>query len=445
MLGLKTSTEMKLIKRIEAVANDPLCEYADTFTGLGCITDVNHHIKIDPTYKPVIHPPRKIPVTIRKKVKDELARMEQLGVIERIHEPADWVNSMVTVMKPNGKLRICIDPRDLNKAIKREHYPMRTIEEIVSRMPNAKVFSVLDASSGFWQVKLDRDSAKLCTFNTPFGRYMFTRLPFGISSAPDVFQSIMSEMFEDIDGVEVVVDDLLIWGETEEEHDIRLKQVLERAKRRNVKLNRDKSQIKREQISYVGHVIGKDGIKPDPKKVEAIVKLNAPTGKEELQRFLGMTTYLAKFIPNYSQVSAPLKILLEKSTEWHWAAEQEASFQKLKNLITNAPVLKFFDPKKPTSISVDASSKGMGAVLLQDEGPIAYASKSLTSCQTNRERTPRNCIWVYKISPLHIWPIKCTSGNGPQTSGDHSKEASSPSTHPPTENDYVHPEVLYHS
>ena len=227
VLGLKTSTEMKLIKRIEAVANDPLCEYADTFTGLGCITDVNHHIKIDPTYKPVIHPPRKIPVTIRKKVKDELARMEQLGVIERIHEPTDWVNSMVTVMKPNGKLRICIDPRDLNKAIKREHYPMRTIEEIVSRMPNAKVFSVLDASSGFWQVKLDRDSAKLCTFNTPFGRYMFTRLPFGISSAPDVFQSIMSEMFEDIDGVEVVVDDLLIWGETEEEHDIRLKQVLE--------------------------------------------------------------------------------------------------------------------------------------------------------------------------------------------------------------------------
>ena len=192
---------------------------------------------------------------------------------------------------------------------------MRTIEEIVSRIPNAKVFSVLDASSGFWQVKLDHDSAKLCTFNTSFGRYMFTRLPFGISSAQDVFQSIMSEMFEDIEGVEVVVDDLLIWGETEEEHDSRLEKVLQRAKQRNLKLNKDKSQIKCKEISYVGHVIGKDGLKPDPQKVEAIVSMDAPRDKEELQRFLGMTTYLAKFIPNYSQVAAPLRILLEKGTE----------------------------------------------------------------------------------------------------------------------------------
>ena len=120
----------------------------------------------------------------------------------------------MTVVKPNGKLRICIDPRDLNKAIKHEFYPMRMIEEIAARMPKAKYFSVLDASSGFWQVKLDRESAKLCTFNTPFGRYMFKRLLFGISSAQDVFQAVMSEMFEDIEGVKVVVDDLLIWGTT---------------------------------------------------------------------------------------------------------------------------------------------------------------------------------------------------------------------------------------
>ena len=383
VLGLKTITELKLVKRIDAVTKDPLAKYADTFTGLGCITDTTHHIKVDPACKPVIHPPRKIPVTIRAKVKEELQRMEHLGVIERIHEPTDWVNSMVTVVKPNGKLRICIDPRDLNKAIKREHYPMRTIEEIVARIPNAKVFSVLDASSGFWQVKLDRESAKLCTFNTPFGRYMFTRLPIGISSAPDVFQSIMSEMFEDIEGVEVVVDNLLIWGETEEQHDSRLEKVLQRAEQRNLKLNKDKSQIKCKEISYVGHIIGKDGLKPDPKKVEAIVNMDAPRNKEELQRFLGMITYLAKFIPNYSQVAAPLRVLLEKGTEWHWSHQQETSFQELKKLITRSPVLKFYDPQKPTMISVDASSKGMGAVLLQEDGPIAYASKSLTACQCN--------------------------------------------------------------
>lgn len=226
VLGLQTITELNLVKRVEVISNDPLAEYAETFTGLGCITGVTHQIKIDPTHKPVVHPPRKVPVTIKLKVKTELERMEQLGVIEKVQEPTEWVNSMVTVIKPNGKLRICIDPRNLNKAIKREHFPMRTIEEIVSGMPDAKIFSVLDASSGFWQVKLDQESAKLCTFNTPYGRYMFTRLPFGISSAQDVFQSVMSRMFEDIDGVEVLVDDLLIWGTTVEEHDIRLKSVL---------------------------------------------------------------------------------------------------------------------------------------------------------------------------------------------------------------------------
>ena len=180
---------MKLIKRIETITNDPLVEYAETFTGLGCITDVTHHIYIKQTCKPVVHPPRKIPVTLRTKVKQEIEQIEKLGVVKMIREPTDWVNSMATLEKPNGKLRLCIDPRDLNKAIKREYYHTRTIEEIITRMSNAKVFSDLDASSGFWQVKLDRESAKLCTFNTPFGRYMFSQLPFGISSAQDVFQA----------------------------------------------------------------------------------------------------------------------------------------------------------------------------------------------------------------------------------------------------------------
>ena len=183
VLGLKTCTEMKMVKHIDSIGSkteDMLDDYKDVFTGLGCISDATHHIKIDQDHQAVVHPPRRVPVTLRSKVKTELKCMEQLNVIERVHEPTDWVNSMVTVIKPNGKLRICIDPRDLYKAIKREYYPMRTIEEIITRMPNAKVFSVLDAKSGFWQVKLDHESAKLCTFNTPFGRYMFKRLPFGL-------------------------------------------------------------------------------------------------------------------------------------------------------------------------------------------------------------------------------------------------------------------------
>ena len=194
-------------------------------------------------------------------------------------------------------------------------------------MPNAKIFSVLDASSGFWQIELDNESSKLCTFNTPFGRYMFKRLPlnFGLCSAQDVFQDVMSEIFSGIEGVEVIVDDLLVWAESKQQHDERLKQVLERARQKNLKLNKQKSQIALDEISYIGHILSKEGLKPDPKKVQAITEMRPPQSKEELQRvfFLGMVTYLAKFIPNFSQVSTPLRQLLEKETEWHWTESQE--------------------------------------------------------------------------------------------------------------------------
>ena len=159
---------------------------------------------------------------LKGKIKEELDRMEEAGVIVCQTELTEWVSSMVTVIKPS-KIHICIDPRDLNQAIKREHYPMKTIEEVVAEIPGATVFSTLDARSGFWQIKLDEASSKLCTFNSPFGRYRFTRLPFGIKSAPEVFQKSMSNLFEDIEGAKPLVDDILVWGQDVKEHDVRLR------------------------------------------------------------------------------------------------------------------------------------------------------------------------------------------------------------------------------
>ena len=394
VLGKRSCSELKLVKRVDAIERCITDDYADVFQGLGCIKDVIHHIKLDENARPVVHPPRRVPITLRSRVKDELDRMEALGVAERVHEPSDWVNSMVTVIKPNGKLRICIDPRDLNKAIKREHFPTKTVEEVVARMPNAKIFSVLDASSGFWQIELDQESSKLCTFNTPFGRYRFKRLPFGICSAQDVFQDVMSEIFSGIEGIEVIVDDLLIWGENQQQHDERLRQVLERARQKNLKLNKEKSQIALDEISYIGHVLSKEGLKPDPQKVRAITEMNRPQNKEELQRFLGMVTYVAKFIPNFSQISTPLRQLLEKETDWHWTEIQEESFNSLKTLVTQSPVLRYFDVGKPVKISVDASSGGLGAVLLQNDQPVAYASKALSRSQINYAQIEKEMLAV---------------------------------------------------
>ena len=160
---------------------------------------------------------------LREPLKEKLQRMERLGVINKCTKPTAWVHSLVVVKKKNYKLRVCLDPNDLNRAVMREHFPMQTVEDVISRMPNAKVFSVLDANHGFWQVKVAKDSSKLATFNTPFGRYSYTRLPFGIASTPEVSQNVIFHLFRDIEGVEVIVDDLVVRGEDVEQHDVRLR------------------------------------------------------------------------------------------------------------------------------------------------------------------------------------------------------------------------------
>ena len=288
---------------------------------------------------------------------------------------------MVVVTKPNGSIRICIDPRDLNKAVKRQHFQLLTIEEVVLRIPNAKIFSKLDAASGFWQLQLDDQSSKLCTFNTPFGWYRYLRLPFGVKCASELYQSVMSQMIEDIEGTDVIMDDILIWGRTMAEHDQRLKRVLNKAREYNLKLSPSKCEFRKSEITYVGHTVSSEGLKPDSDKLRAVEQMKAPTNMKELQTFLGFVQYLAKFLPNMSDISAPLRQLLHKEVEWHWENEQEKSFQTLKKMCTNTPVLAYFDETKPIVLTVDSSSKGLGAAIVQDGKPIAYASSALSETQ----------------------------------------------------------------
>ena len=271
----------------------------------------------------------------------------------------------------------------MNCAIKREHYPMQTVEDIMTRMPNAKFMTVLDANHGFWQIQLDEESSKLCTFNTCFGRYRFNRLPFGIKSAPEVFTRTVRQLFENLEGVEVVVDDILVWGSTLQEHDKRLEEVLKQVRRSNLKLNKDKCKFRQSEVIYLGHLLTSKGMKPDPSKVNAVTEMPIPTNAKELQRFLGMVTYLSKFIPNVSQIAAPLRKILEKDVLWDWGKHQAESFNKLKFALSHAPCLAYFDVDKPLTLSVDASSKALGACILQDGRPIAYASKALTASEQN--------------------------------------------------------------
>lgn len=402
ILGRETCEALGMIKRVHEIKSEDelLNKFDDLFTGLGCLPG-QHHIQINKDIPPVVHAPRRVPVALKSKIVEELQRMEKLGVITRQHEPTDWVNSMVTVVKPN-KIRICIDPKDLNQAIKREHYPLLTVEEVVSSMPKAKVFSVVDANHGFWQIQLDEESSKLCTFNTPIGRYRFLRLPFGVSSASEVFQRAVAQMIEGLDGVVNVIDDLLVWGENDEEHDRRLVQLLNRAREWNLKLNKSKCKIRTPEIRYIGHILSAEGLKPDPEKVRAVAQIPTPENKQALMRFMGMIQYLAKFIPNMAEVSAPLRKLLESDVDWHWEDGQVRSFEKLKSLLTHAPTLKFYDVQKPVTLSVDASSEGIGAVLMQEGKPVAYGSRALSDAQRRYAQIEKELLAiVYGCEKFH--------------------------------------------
>ena len=375
-----------------------LREYSDVFKGLGCLPG-EYHIKGDQKQTPVIHAPRRIPIAIRDLVRKELEKMEADGIIAKVTEPTPWVSSMVVVRK-DDKVRICIDPRDLNKAIKRCHYPMPTLEEVATRLPKAKVFSVLDAKSGFWQVKLSESSCKLTTFNTPFGRYYWRRMPFGINSAPEVWQRKAHEFIEGLAVVEVIMDDFLVigFGDTVEEavinHDKNLVGLLERARERNLTLNPEKIKLRLQQVPFIGHVLTPQGLIPDPAKLDAIVNMPMPTDVKSLRRALGMVNYLARFLPNLSPCCEILRQLSRKNVQWHWEDSHEKAWNEVMKSITQALVLAFFDPEKEVTIQCDASQSGLGAVLTQEGKPIHYASRAMTKAEKNYAQVEKELLAI---------------------------------------------------
>ena len=386
IIGGEDCEKMNLVMRAKCVDEvkeaSILDEYPEVFKGLGKLPGT-YHITIDPSVNPVVHPPRRVPHALKEKLQEELERMEKDEIIVKVsnNEPSDWVNSLVTVLKPNGQVRVCIDPKDLNRAIKREHYPLSTAEEIAAKVNGANFFSTLDAEKAFYQISLDEQSQNLLTFNTPFGRYKYRRMPMGITSAPEVYQHRMKQVFEGLDGVEVMMDDVLIWGKNEKEHNDRLRAALERVKNNNLTLNKKKCKLMQEEIKYLGHKFTKDGLLLDEEKVRAIVEMPEPTDKQGIMRLLGMMNYLSRFIPNMSQLTAPIRVLLKDDTAWHWGPDQVKCFKEIKKVLSQAPLLAYYNPNKSLILQVDASSKGVGATLIQEGRPVAYASKALTHAQ----------------------------------------------------------------
>lgn len=387
LLGLKDCLDLKLVAKVginyiseHVNKEDVVTKHLDVFTGLGKFPgEIN--IELSENATPKVHPPRRVPLSLYAKLKDTLDELRNEGIIAEVNRPTDWVQSLVIVEKPDKTLRLCLDCKELNASIKKEPFLIPKPEEIMARLSGKTVFSVLDMKQGFWHCELNEASSYLCTFNTPFGRYRFKRLPFGICSAPEIFQKRNFDVFGDIEGCEIYFDDLIIAGSNEREHDVILNKVLQKAKDYNVKFNKDKFQFRVNSVNFVGKVVSKEGIKPDPTHVKAIKELEKPTDKKALMRLLGMSKYLSQYIPNLSKLTSSLRYLTRKNVDWNWSNEHDQAFNDLKAKLTEAPVLGIFDSSKPLLLQCDASKDGLGICLFQEGHPISYGSRSLTETE----------------------------------------------------------------
>ncbi|GBM78620.1 Transposon Ty3-I Gag-Pol polyprotein [Araneus ventricosus] len=240
---------------------------------------------------------------------------------------------------------------------------MAYVDYTLTEFNNAKIFSIIDANSGFWQIMLHPESSAFTTFTTPFGRFKFKRLPFEISSAPEVFQKRIRECLTGLNGVVGLMDEFVVYGETEKEHDERLYKDLQRLQDSGWTLNEEKCQFRNKSIKFLGHIISADGICPDPTKTEAIKEMSQPTNITELERFRGMVNYFRKFVPNLDDMAEPLQARLKADTTWTWGPNQEKAFERIKESLCNPPVLALYDCKKSVYLSADASSYGIGAML----------------------------------------------------------------------------------
>lgn len=368
-------------------------------------------LRIRPGAEPVVRPPRRVPHALMTRLADKLEALVKHEVIAKVDHPESFVSNLVIIEKKDGSLRICLDPKDLNNVLIREYHLIPTLDEIIPKLCNKKFFSVLDLSDGFYNIKLAEESSKLCTFNSPFGCFKFLRCPFGISVAPEVFQKYSETAFGDIPGVIVYCDDLLICGDTEEEHDAILNQVFERAKKHNVRFNKNKFQYKLKEVRYFGHIFSEKGMKIDPERVNAIINMKSPNNKKELQIFLGMVNYLRKFIPHLANIASPLQLLLKKDVGWLWTEVHENVYTNIKNKISTAPVLQNFDNKLPITIQCDASKDGLGCCLMQEGKPVCFASRSLTPAERNFSQIEKellSIVWATRKFHYYIYGRKVT-------------------------------------
>ena len=382
-----------LVERNVSVFSQHPMDYGHTKT-------VQHDIPLVDS-KPFRLPYRKIPPAQWQDVRKLLIEMEATGVIRPSKSP--YASPVVLVTKKDGSLRLCIDYRKLNSCSTRDAFPLPRIEEALEALGQAKFFSTLDLTSGYWQVEVAEHDKHKTAFSTPMGLFEANRMPFGLQNAPSTFQRLMTCCFGDLNFTHLLIylDDLIIFSKTFDEHLERLQLVFDRLQEHGLKLKPSKCQLMRQEVQYLGHLVSAEGVRTDPEKINRVKDWVRPTNRKEVLQFLGFAGYYRRYVSGYSALAAPLyrlttgdprkkkrggKKSLAPDPPFLWTCDCEEAFQTLKERLTTAPVLGYPDYSLPFVLQTDASGEGLGAVLVQvqsgAERVIAFASRGLSPAET---------------------------------------------------------------
>ena len=335
----------------------------------------------------------------KKIIKNEIDKMLKDGVIRESKSP--YASPVVIVTKKSGNPRFCINFKKLNERTRIDAYPLPRIDGLLELFRETKIFTSIDLAYGFWQVEMKEEDKHKTAFSSDFGLYEFNVMPFGLVNAPPTFQRLLNKVLDGYlyDFAVVYVDDILIFSKTVEEHFIHLKKILDRLKNANLTVKLKKCKFFEPNIEFLGHQVGRDGLKPNERNIEKIKNLKPPTNVSETRMVMGLANYYRYFIRNYSTIAKPINQLLKKETEFIWGEKQQKAFETIKERLTNSPVLAHPNFDKEFHLFTDASGVGIGAVLSQinennKEVVISYWSKTLKDAEQRYPNTDRECLAV---------------------------------------------------
>jgi len=387
----------QLNSKEKALLLNLLKDFEDLFDGtLGHWNTEPVDIELEDNVKPSNSRYYPVPRINKDAFRKEILRLVEIGVLTEVQESA-WGTPTFIIPKKNGTVRVITDFRKVNKMIKKKSYPIPRISDTLQQLEGFQYATALDLNMGYYTIKLNARSRDIMTIVTEFGKFQYNTLPMGMCISGDIFSAKINELLGDLEGVKTYLDDVLaITKGTFEEHVQQLRVILDRMQKAGLKVNASKCSFGMKEIPYLGYIISREGIMPDPKKIQGIMDLERPTTTTEIRRLVGMVQYYRDLYQGRSHVLAPLAEAASgpKGKKIPWTDELEVAFNNLKKMVSKETVMTYPDWNLPFDIYTDASDLQLGAVISQNNKPIAFFSRKLNKAQRNYTTTEKELLSI---------------------------------------------------